>query len=133
MLLVGNHTGGNMSPEVIVLPLAFSTYFGVERPFYQLAHNLVLASPVGQILRRYGTVTASPENAQRALETGGAQPKDVAKTTVYVAGASYEAQSAVWQVVRNSEIGRAPSTLVGVPTLGYRGQLVEVEAIALID
>jgi enamine deaminase RidA (YjgF/YER057c/UK114 family) len=30
-------------------------------------------------------------------------------------------------------IGRAPSTLVGVPTLGYRGQLVEVEAIALVD
>ena len=72
------------------------------------------------------------ENLLAALETG-AQPKDVAKTTVYVAGASYEAQSAVWQVVRNSEIGRAPSTLVGVPTLGYRGQLVEVEAIALID
>jgi enamine deaminase RidA (YjgF/YER057c/UK114 family) len=70
------------------------------------------------------------ENLLAALKTGGAQPKDVAKTTVYVAGASYEAQSAVWQVVRNSEIGRAPSTLVGVPTLGYRGQLVEVEAIA---
>ena len=57
----------------------------------------------------------------------------MAKTTVYVAGASFEAQSAVWQVVRSSEIGRAPSTLVGVPILGYRGQLVEVEAIALLD
>jgi enamine deaminase RidA (YjgF/YER057c/UK114 family) len=56
------------------------------------------------------------ENLLAALETGGAKPQDVAKTTVYVAGASYEAQSAVWQVVRNSEIGRAPSTLVGVPT-----------------
>jgi enamine deaminase RidA (YjgF/YER057c/UK114 family) len=73
------------------------------------------------------------ENLLTALEAGGAQPEDVAKTTVYVAGASYQAQSAVWQVVRSSEIGRAPSTLVGVPTLGYRGQLVEVEAIALID
>jgi len=59
------------------------------------------------------------ENLLAALETGGAQPKDVAKTTVYVAGASYEAQSAVWQVVRSSEIGRAPSTLVGVPTFGW--------------
>jgi hypothetical protein len=39
----------------------------------------------------------------------------------------------VWQVVRSSPIGSAPSTLVGVPTLGYRGQLVEVEAIALVD
>ena len=72
-------------------------------------------------------------NLLAALQTAGAQPQDVAKTTVYVAGASFEAQSAVWQVVRSSELGRAPSTLVGVPTLGYRGQLVEVEAIALID
>jgi enamine deaminase RidA (YjgF/YER057c/UK114 family) len=67
------------------------------------------------------------------LETGGARPEDVAKTTVYVAGASYDTQSAVWQVVRSSAIGSAPSTLVGVPTLGYRGQLVEIEAIALLD
>ena len=73
------------------------------------------------------------ENLLTALQTAGAQPQDVAKTTVYVAGASFEAQSAVWQVVRSSEIGRAPSTLVGVPILGYRGQLVEVEAIALLD
>ena len=73
------------------------------------------------------------ENLLAALQKAGAQPQDVAKTTVYVAGASFEAQSAVWQVVRSSEIGRAPSTLVGVPILGYRGQLVEVEAIALID
>ena len=73
------------------------------------------------------------ENLLAALEAGGARPEDVAKTTVYVAGSSHEAQSAVWQVVRGSEIGRAPSTLVGVPILAYRGQLVEVEAIALID
>ncbi len=72
VLLVGNHTGGNMAPEVIVLPLAFSTYFGVERPFYQLAHNLVLASPVGPFLRRYGTMAASHEHAKRALQSGAA-------------------------------------------------------------
>lgn len=73
------------------------------------------------------------DNLLVALQTGGARPEDVAKTTVYVAGASHEAQSAVWQVVRSSRIGSAPSTLVGVPILGYRGQLVEVEAIALVD
>ena len=73
------------------------------------------------------------ENLLVALEAGGARPADVAKTTVYVAGGSHEDQSSVWQVVRSSPIGSAPSTLVGVPTLGYRGQLVEVEAIALLD
>jgi 1-acyl-sn-glycerol-3-phosphate acyltransferase len=72
VLLVGNHTGGNMSPEVVVLPLAFSTYFGVERPFYQLAHNLVLASPAGPFLRRYGAMAASHKHAEEALAAGAA-------------------------------------------------------------
>jgi 1-acyl-sn-glycerol-3-phosphate acyltransferase len=72
VLLVGNHTGGNMSPEVVVLPLAFSTYFGVERSFYQLAHNLVLASPAGPFLRRYGAMAASHKHAEEALEAGAA-------------------------------------------------------------
>jgi 1-acyl-sn-glycerol-3-phosphate acyltransferase len=72
VLLVGNHTGGNMSPEVLILPLAFSTYFGVERPFYQLAHNLVLASPFGRYLRRYGAMAASHEHARTALRSDAA-------------------------------------------------------------
>jgi enamine deaminase RidA (YjgF/YER057c/UK114 family) len=73
------------------------------------------------------------DNLMTQLRAGGAGPSDVAKTTVYVAGGDYGTQSAVWQVVRSSAIGAAPSTLVGVPTLGYRGQLVEIEAIALLD
>ena len=72
VLLVGNHSGGNLTPDTIVFTVAFCTYFGVERPFYQLAHNLVLASPVGPLLRRYGTVSASHEHAREALEAGAA-------------------------------------------------------------
>ena len=72
VLLVGNHSGGNLTPDTIVFTLAFYTYFGVERPFYQLAHNLVLASPFGPFLRNFGTVAASHENARKALEAGAA-------------------------------------------------------------
>ncbi len=72
VLLVGNHSGGNVPPDTIVFTLAFNTYFGVERPFYQLAHNLVLASPYGQYLRKFGTVAASHENARKALDAGAA-------------------------------------------------------------
>jgi 1-acyl-sn-glycerol-3-phosphate acyltransferase len=72
VLLVGNHTGGNMAPEVVILPLAFSTYFGVERSFYQLAHNLVLVSPFGPYLRKFGTMAASHGHAKRALQAGAA-------------------------------------------------------------
>ena len=72
VLLVGNHSGGNLTPDTTVFTLAFYTYFGVERRFHQLAHNLVLASPVGPVLRRYGTVAASHENARKALDAGAA-------------------------------------------------------------
>ena len=55
------------------------------------------------------------------------------KTTVYVAGGSHDRQAVVWQAVQRSPIATAPSTLVGVATLGYRGQLVEIEAVAVLD
>jgi enamine deaminase RidA (YjgF/YER057c/UK114 family) len=72
-------------------------------------------------------------NLEVQLTAGGATPDDVVKTTVYVAGASHEYQGAVWEVVQASPFATAPSTLIGVALLGYRGQLVEVEAIAVID
>ena len=72
VLLVGNHSGGNLTPDTIVFTLAFCAYFGVERPFYQLAHNLVLSMPGLSFLRKFGTVAASPRNARRALESGAA-------------------------------------------------------------
>src|SRR5215213_4767497 len=72
VLLVGNHSGGNVSPDTLVFTLAFSSYFGVERRFYQLAHNLLLSMPGLGFLRKYGTVAASPENAERALRSGAA-------------------------------------------------------------
>jgi 1-acyl-sn-glycerol-3-phosphate acyltransferase len=72
VLLVGNHSGGNVSPDTQILALAFAAYFGVERAFYQLAHNLVVSMPFLAPLRRYGTVAASPENARRALGAGAA-------------------------------------------------------------
>jgi 1-acyl-sn-glycerol-3-phosphate acyltransferase len=72
VLLVGNHSGGNMTPDTVLFTLAFSTFFGVERRFYQLAHNLVLAMPWLAPLRKFGTVAASPSNAREALESGAA-------------------------------------------------------------
>jgi 1-acyl-sn-glycerol-3-phosphate acyltransferase len=72
VLLVGNHSGGNVPPDTFVFTLAFSTYFGVERPFYQLAHNLVVSAPPLVGLRKFGTVAASHENAQLALKSGAA-------------------------------------------------------------
>ena len=89
VLLVGNHSGGNMTPDTIIFTLAFSTYFGVERAFYQLAHNLVLSMPMLGSLRRFGTVAASPDNSTKALESGAA-------LLVYPGG-DYEVHRPSWQ------------------------------------
>ena len=89
VLLVGNHSGGNMTPDTLVFTLAFATYFGVERRFFQLAHNLVLAMPWLATLRRYGTVAASPQNADLALDTGAA-------LLVYPGG-DYEVHRPSWE------------------------------------
>ena len=72
VLLVGNHSGGNLTPDTLVFTLAFASYFGVERRFFQLAHNLVVSMPMLAFLRKFGTGAASHENAHRALETGSA-------------------------------------------------------------
>ncbi len=72
VLLVGNHSGGNLTPDTIVFTLAFGAYFGAERRFYQLVHNLVLAMPLPFPLRKYGSVPASHDNARLALDRGAA-------------------------------------------------------------
>jgi len=72
VLLVGNHSGGNVPPDTFVFTLAFCSHFGVERPFYQLAHNLVVSAPPLGFLRKFGTVAANRENARLTLDSGAA-------------------------------------------------------------
>src|SRR2546429_7802726 len=98
VLLVGNHSGGNMTPDTLVFTLAFNTYFGVERRFYQLAHNLVLAMPALASLRKYGTVAASAANANKALDSGAA-------LLVYPGG-DYEVHRPTWDSARVDFGGR---------------------------
>ena len=84
----------------------------------------------GDVRRQAQQVMA---NLSEALAAAGAALTDVLKTTVYVASADRSDLVAAWDVV-HAAFGEhdAPSTLLGVTTLGYQDQLVEVEAIALI-
>ncbi len=72
VLLVGNHSGGNVAPDTLVFTQAFYRHFGVERPFFQLAHHLVMRAPWLYLLRKYGTIEASHDNAEAALGEGAA-------------------------------------------------------------
>ncbi|MFI0355045.1 RidA family protein [Actinomadura sp. 9N407] len=73
-------------------------------------------------------------NLEEALRGAGATLSDVVKTTVYVASSRQEDLVQAWQVVREHMGAHdAPSTLLGVAALGYDDQLVEVEAVAVIN
>jgi enamine deaminase RidA (YjgF/YER057c/UK114 family) len=71
-------------------------------------------------------------NLMRQLEIVGASGEDVLKTTVYVVSTDGADLVAVWEEVQRSPIAAASSTLLGVALLGYPGQLVEIEAIAVL-
>jgi 1-acyl-sn-glycerol-3-phosphate acyltransferase len=99
VLIVGNHSGGNMTPDTFVFTLAFTSFFGVERRFYQLAHNLVVTMPFpGTILRKWGTIAASHENARQVLQRGDA-------LLVYPGG-DYEVFRPSWESTRVDFGGR---------------------------
>jgi hypothetical protein len=72
VLLVGNHSGGNVPPDTFVFTLAFCLYFGVERPFYQLAHNLVATAPAGL------SAQVRHHRRQPGQRTAGAEVRDCA-------------------------------------------------------
>ena len=130
VLLVGNHSGGNMTPDTIVFTLASSTYFGVERAFFQLAHNLVLSMPgLGQ-LRKFGTVAASPENADKALESEprcSSIPAATTRSTVRRGWATGSTSAAVvvssasrW--IRTSRSSRSCRSVARRPRCSSRGE-----------
>ena len=71
------------------------------------------------------------DNLGQALQAAGAGWDDVLKTTVYVVTEDRKDLADVWGVVQGSPVAAAASTLLGVSLLGYEGQLVEVEAVAV--
>jgi enamine deaminase RidA (YjgF/YER057c/UK114 family) len=71
-------------------------------------------------------------NLATALAASGATLADVLKTTVFVASADRADLVAAWQVIEEAFGDHdPPSTLLGVTVLGYSGQLVEIEAVAV--
>jgi enamine deaminase RidA (YjgF/YER057c/UK114 family) len=76
--------------------------------------------------------TQAMANLASALAASGTDLADVLKTTVFVASGDRHDLVAAWDVVR-AAFGEhdAPSTLLGVAALGYAGQLVEIEAVAV--
>ncbi|MDQ3987391.1 MAG: RidA family protein [Actinomycetota bacterium] len=96
----------------------------------------VPVDPEGNLIGR-GDLQAQTQavlaNLRAVLDRANAAPADVVKTTIFVAGQQREDLPEVWRAFAQTPFVDAPSTLVGVTHLGYEGQLVEIEAIAVTD
>jgi enamine deaminase RidA (YjgF/YER057c/UK114 family) len=107
-------------------------------------YSHVVVASGGRLVTTAGAVPLGPadcvaqakqvlDNLTLAPGSVGAKGSDVLKTTVYVATENREDLAAVWRVIQGSEVADAASTLLGVSSLGYEGQLVEIEAIAVLE
>ena len=67
-LVVSNHSGGMLTPDVMLFGSAFYHRFGYDdRPLYTLAHYGVVMGPLGDLMGKVGVIEASRENAAAAL------------------------------------------------------------------
>jgi 1-acyl-sn-glycerol-3-phosphate acyltransferase len=71
VLLVGNHSGGILTPDTTVFFAAWYARHGLERPLIGLAHDAAFGIPVFRtLMRKLGEAPAKSENASRALDAG---------------------------------------------------------------
>jgi 1-acyl-sn-glycerol-3-phosphate acyltransferase len=69
-LVVSNHSGGMLTPDVLLFGSAFYRRFGYDRPIITLAHYGVVMGPLGDLMPKVGVIEASRENAAAALDSG---------------------------------------------------------------
>jgi len=70
-LLVGNHSGGGLTPDTSAVFAAWYAERGFDRPLIGLGFDAAFTVPlIGSVMRRMGQVPASVENAGRALDEG---------------------------------------------------------------
>jgi 1-acyl-sn-glycerol-3-phosphate acyltransferase len=71
-LVVGNHSGAPLLPDVWLKLAYWARRFGPERPAYGLVHDFPFRIPiVKNLLLKLGGLRASPQTAERALAEGG--------------------------------------------------------------
>jgi enamine deaminase RidA (YjgF/YER057c/UK114 family) len=93
----------------------------------------------GQVVGEPGDFDAQTDqvvvNCLAVLEAAGASPSDVVRSIIYVVSPDSGVLAGVWQRLNGSALAPAfttASTLLGVASLGYRGQLIEIDLTAAL-
>jgi len=70
-LVVSNHSGGILTPDVLIFASGFYNTFGYQRPLYILGHDGLFLGPMSDWVTRIGLIHAGKKNAAAALRSGG--------------------------------------------------------------
>ncbi len=70
-LMVGNHNGGYLVPDMFAFMAEYWDRFGVQSPSYGLMHDFLFGVPaLGTLMAKVGAVPADPQNAATLLGRG---------------------------------------------------------------
>ena len=69
-LVVCNHSGGVLTPDMTVFAVGYYDKYGYDRPLYSLGHDMLFKGPLAELFRQTGVIQATPENAAKALANG---------------------------------------------------------------
>ena len=69
-LIVSNHSGGVLTPDMSVFAVNYYDKYGYDRPLYALAHDMLFKSPLAELFRQTGVIQATRAHAAKALATG---------------------------------------------------------------
>jgi 1-acyl-sn-glycerol-3-phosphate acyltransferase len=118
-LVVGNHSGGQIPPDLPVLLTAWWRERGEDEPVYALFHSFFLGLPgLGQVMARAGAVEAAPADAEAILRGGG--------ILIDYPGGDYEVFRPWWERNRIEFGGR-----LGVVRLALRTQVPVVPSVSI--
>src|SRR5271166_5098190 len=118
-LVVGNHSGGQIPPDLPVLLTAWWRERGEDEPVFALFHSFFLGLPgVGRVMARAGGVEATPAAAESILRGGG--------ILIDYPGGDYEVFRPWWERNRIEFGGR-----LGFVRLALRTQVPLVPAVSV--
>jgi 1-acyl-sn-glycerol-3-phosphate acyltransferase len=70
-LVVSNHSGGIITPDMPVFAVGYYDTYGYQRPLFTLGHDMLFTGPAAEFLKRTGVIPATRDNAAAALAAGG--------------------------------------------------------------
>ncbi len=114
--------------HVTIVPAGRMAYFAGQCPLDEAG---ALVGP-GDFLAQTDQVVT---NALTVLAAAGAEPGDVVRSVIYVVSADNQVLGSVWRRLNESLLAPAfstASTLLGVASLGFTGQLVELDLTAAL-